>query len=624
MVANEEKLMLLKKHFGHDGFRKGQQELVDCALSGRDCVGIMPTGAGKSVCYQLPAIMADGITLVVTPLISLMKDQVDTLRQNGISGAFFNSSLTMTQMKLALQNARQGKYKLIYVAPERLDLDSFVEFARDSKVSMICVDEAHCVSQWGQDFRPSYLNIAQFIAKLPYRPVICAYTATATEFVREDIKKLLKLQNPFEIVTGFDRKNLYYEVKKPKDKFGAVLDYLSDSANAGKSGVIYCSTRDNVESVCQQLIDAKYNATRYHAGLSDNEKIRNQQDFSNDTKPIMVATNAFGMGIDKSNVSFVIHYNMPKNIESYYQEAGRAGRDGSNADCILLFSGKDIATNQFFIEHASDNNNLSKQEQEQVKQKDRERLRMMTNYCQTTDCLREYVLKYFKDNSDVTCGNCSNCLTTFDTVDITVQAQKVLSCISRMGEKYGILLLVDTLKGSINDKIKNFGLDKIKTYGAMSDMSTKKIREIVDFLIIREYIELTNTEYPTTKLTDKAADILFDGQKIQMKISNTVDVDDSDDDKKRSSNTRRNKKASQEVDNQELFEVLKKCRADIATQQKVKPYMVFSNATLIDMCQKMPKNDSEFLNVSGVGQFKYEKYGERFLHAIGDFLYNQK
>ena len=602
-------MVLLKQYFGHDRFRIGQEELIDCVLKGRDCIGIMPTGAGKSICYQLPAIMSNGITLVISPLISLMKDQVDALQSNGIASAFINSSLSYSQIHTVLQNARQGKYKIIYVAPERLDLESFVEFAKQCNLYMITIDEAHCVSQWGQDFRPSYLNIAEFIAKLPNRPIVSAYTATATEYVKEDIKKLLRLNNPFEIVTGFDRKNLYFGVQKPKNKYEAVIEYLRE--NKHKSGIIYCSTREVVEQVCEKLTTNGYSATRYHAGLDETERVQNQNDFLYDNKTIMVATNAFGMGIDKSNVSFVIHYNMPKNIESYYQEAGRAGRDGSNADCILLYSGKDVITNQFFIENTSENNPLSPQILEQVQQKDRERLRQMTNYCQTNDCLREYILKYFQDKAERRCGNCSNCLTSFETIEITEQAQKIMSCILRMGERFGVRVLIDTLRGSQYEKIRNFKLDQIKTYGIMAEVSTKRIKEIIDYLIIENYINLTNTEYPITKLTEKSKAVLYENEKLFMKVTNEVENNE------RPVKTY-NKKVEQ-VENQQLLVELKKLRVEIAKEQNVPAYVIFADTALVDMCKKMPTNEREFLNVSGVGKHKLEKYGEQFLSVIRQF-----
>ena len=397
------KNQILKQYFGHTDFRQGQAPLIDAILSGRDVFGIMPTGAGKSVCYQIPGLMLEGITLVVSPLISLMKDQVNALTQSGVKAAYLNSSLSRGQYSQVLHRAAKGDYKIIYVAPERLTTESFLQFARQAKIAMVTVDEAHCVSQWGQDFRPSYLQIIEFIHQLPERPIISAFTATATAEVREDVISILCLQDPLVITTGFDRENLYFEVQKPSRKFSALLDILNQ--NKGKSGIIYCSTRKTVEETCRELNNTGFSATRYHAGLSDEERRANQEDFLYDRKELMVATNAFGMGIDKSNVSFIVHYNMPKNLESYYQEAGRAGRDGNPACCILLYSGQDVRTNQFLIEKSTEaNRELTEEMRQVVREKDRERLKAMTFYCATTDCLREYILRYFGETAPNFCG----------------------------------------------------------------------------------------------------------------------------------------------------------------------------------------------------------------------------
>ncbi len=404
-----DKYGVLKQVFGYDSFRPGQEELVDSLLSGRDAMGIMPTGAGKSICFQVPGILLPGITLVVSPLISLMRDQVNALVQAGVRGAFLNSSLTPGQYRKALYNARQGVYKIIYVAPERLLTREFLDFAQSVPVSMVCIDEAHCVSQWGQDFRPGYLKISQFLESLPKRPVVAAFTATATRQVREDILKLVGLQNPKVVITGFNRKNLYFGVRKPRDKFRELLHILREEGD--KSGIVYCSTRKLVEEVCDKLKEAGYPAARYHAGLSDEEREQSQEDFLYDRKTVMVATNAFGMGIDKSNVSYVIHYNMPKDLESYYQEAGRAGRDGSPAKCILLYSGSDVRLNRFMIEKEKDNEELDEETAKQVREKELERLKLMTFYATSRRCLRQYQLRYFGETGIPDyCGNCSICL----------------------------------------------------------------------------------------------------------------------------------------------------------------------------------------------------------------------
>ena len=447
-----DKYDILKQFFGYTSFRDGQEEVVDALLSKRDVLGIMPTGAGKSLCYQIPAIMMSGITLVISPLISLMKDQVNALVQQGVSAAYLNRSLTATQYHKALANAANGKYNIIYVAPERLESNSFLRFALNANISLIAVDEAHCVSQWGQDFRPSYLNINKFISKLNYRPVIGAFTATATDEVKSDIIRLLQLNNPTVVTTGFDRPNLFFSVMRPKNKSETLLKLIRERNN--QSGIVYCSTRRKVEEVCDMLNQKGVQATRYHAGLDDSERVKNQDDFVFDRKSVMVATNAFGMGIDKSDVRFVIHYNMPKNIESYYQEAGRAGRDGEEADCILLYSKADVSTCRFFIENIEDNESLSTEQREFFKKREEERLKQMVFYCTTSDCLRGYMLKYFGDEHKESCGKCSNCLTEFETVDVTVEAQKILSCIIKTGQNYGVKMIIDVLRGVSSERIQ--------------------------------------------------------------------------------------------------------------------------------------------------------------------------
>ena len=402
------KYELLKEYFGYDSFREGQEQVIDSILGGRDVLGIMPTGAGKSVCYQIPALMLSGITLVISPLISLMQDQVAALNQMGIHAAYLNSSLTYNQYLTALKYARAGRYKIIYVAPERLETYEFLAFAMHAEISMISVDEAHCVSQWGQDFRPSYLRIVDFIDKLQKRPIVSAFTATATSDVRDDIIRILKLENPMMLTTGFNRSNLFFQTERPKDKFEALKGYMETFE--GQSGVIYCLTRKAVEEVCEKLVQAGYPATRYHAGLSPEERKENQDAFIYDEKPIMVATNAFGMGIDKSNVRYVIHYNMPKNMEGYYQEAGRAGRDGAPSRCILLYSPQDVAVNRYFIDNNNRNDELTEEEQEFIRKLDEKRLQQMVSYSLTKKCLRTFILNYFGEQGPANCGGCSNCL----------------------------------------------------------------------------------------------------------------------------------------------------------------------------------------------------------------------
>lgn len=599
-----DKFAVLKEFFGYSSFRNGQEDIIDNILSGHDVLGVMPTGAGKSLCYQVPALMLSGVTIVISPLISLMKDQVQALSQNNISAAFINSTLSYREVNNVFNSAVLGKYKIIYVAPERLGVPEFLELMDKIDVSMVAVDEAHCVSQWGQDFRPSYLEVCEFIRRFKRRPVVSAFTATATAEVKEDIVRLLKLNSPFVLTTGYNRSNLYFGVSHPKDKYEAVVKYLND--NKGKSGIIYCVSRKLVEEVSDKLVKDGFNATRYHAGLSDKERKKNQDDFIYDVKNVMVATNAFGMGIDKSNVSFVIHYNMPKDIESYYQEAGRAGRDGSPAECILLYGGQDVVTNSFLIEHSDENNTLTPAAQEEVKEKERERLKRMTFYCHTTDCLREYMIKYFGENTPNFCGNCSNCNSNFEEVDVTVEAQKILSCVYRMKERYGVKLVVDTLRGSESEKVLRLKLNSLSTYGIMKDVKEKRIRDIINFLTLNSYVFVTDSEYPVIKLGKKANDVLFHGEKLIMKMAREVEK------------PVKSEKKLADVD-EGLFRRLKELRTEIAKREKVPAFIVFSDAALIDMCRKKPKCDFDFLDVSGVGQAKLRRYGSEFIKSICEY-----
>ena len=599
----EPKLTILKEYFGHSAFRAGQNDIVDCLLSGRDALCVMPTGAGKSICYQVPALLFDGITIVVSPLISLMKDQVTSLVQAGVPAAFFNSSLTAAQYAKALQNAANGKYKLIYVAPERLLTQEFLSLCRERLISMVAVYEAHCVSQWGQDFRPSYLKIIEFITSLPVRPVVGAFTATATQEVKQDILKLLGLRDPLSVTTGFDRPNLFFSVLQPSSKDEKLLALLRERRD--KAGIVYCATRNSVEKVCSLLNRNGFSATRYHAGLSDAERKANQEDFVFDRKMIMVATNAFGMGIDKSNVGYVIHYNMPKNMESYYQEAGRAGRDGEEADCVLLYGGKDVHTNQFLIENSEANPELSPEEQSILREKDQERLKQMTYYCKTQDCLRSFILKYFGEKSANYCGKCSNCLTQYETVDITVDAQKILSCIIRTGQRFGKKIICDILRGSKNERLLRLGLDSQTTYGIMKDGTEKRLRDMIDFLDRKGYVITEGTEYPILKAAAKSSDILRGDVNLCMKLP-----------KQEKKETHAEEPT---VVNAALFTALKQLRNELAFREGVPAYMIFSNATLTDMSKKCPKTTEALLNVSGVGTVKLAKYGDKFLEVLRKF-----
>ena len=598
-----DKLSVLKDYFGHDSFRDGQEQIVDALLDGRDALCIMPTGAGKSMCYQIPALLFDGVTIVVSPLISLMKDQVGSLVQSGVPAAYINSSLSYPQFLRVLSNTEHGKYKIIYVAPERLLTDGFLDTCKKIKISMVAVDEAHCVSQWGQDFRPSYLKIVSFIKSLENRPIVGAFTATATNDVKEDIKKILRLENPFEITTGFDRPNLFFGVIKSSSKDEKLIDLIRERGD--RSGIVYCATRKNVESVCELLCDNGFSATRYHAGLDEYERRKNQEDFVFDRKNIMVATNAFGMGIDKSNVTYVIHYNMPKNIESYYQEAGRAGRDGGEADCILLYSPKDVRLNRFMIENSEGNDELTIEENEQIRERDFERLKHMTFYSTTNDCLRGFILRYFGGDKKAYCGKCSNCLSVHKLVDVTIDAQKIMSCIARTGQRYGKAVICDVLKGSKSEKILKAELNNQSTYGIMKEVTARHIFGTIDFLAEKEYISSEN-ETEVLKLLPKSRDVLFGRERLVMKkVENSEKVV---------------KTHRPEVPvNSDLLDALKALRKGIASKKSVPAYVIFTDATLIDMCKKCPETPDEMLEVSGVGRTKLEKFGKEFLEEIAKF-----
>ncbi len=614
-----DKYEILKRYFGYDTFRNAQETLIDNILEGKDTLGIMPTGAGKSLCYQIPALLMDGITLVISPLISLMKDQVGSLNQAGIHAAFLNSSLTVNQYYKALSFAKQGRYPIIYVAPERLVTEEFLDFALNSNIVMVAVDEAHCVSQWGQDFRPSYLKIVEFIKKLPKRPIVSAFTATATKEVRDDIIDILELQSPMVITTGFDRNNLYFGVMTVKDRYSAIKNYLK--IHNSDSGIIYCLTRKQVEEVCENLIKDGFLATRYHAGLSDEERRKNQDDFIYDRIPIMISTSAFGMGIDKSNVRFVLHYGMPKNIESYYQEAGRAGRDGEPAECILYYSSRDVITNQLFIDNNQDNIELDEVTRAIVKERDRERLKKMTFYCFTNECLRDYILKYFGEYGSNYCGNCSNCLTQFEQVDVTEIARALISCVESSRQRYGTTVIIDTVHGANTAKIKSYRMNENPYYSVLSKVPTYRIRQVLNYLQLEEYLFVTSDDYAVVKLGVKAKEI--DNKQIIMKLAK----ESSRETKEVKSKSKKSKAAilgkEQFTKNEEsLFEKLRVLRTEIAREEKVPPYIVFSDKTLTHMCIVKPKSKQEMLKVSGVGEFKFEKYGERFLSCIEKFESN--
>ena len=604
-----DKYTVLKRYFGHGEFRPGQEDLVDALLSRRDVLGVMPTGAGKSICYQLPALLLPGVTLVISPLISLMKDQVTALTQAGIPSAFINSTLSQEQYREVFRRARQGEYKLIYVAPERLPAPDFLRFAREAEVSLLAVDEAHCVSQWGQDFRPSYLKIAEFLEELPCRPPVGAFTATATDQVKEDIQRLLLLKDPLRITTGFDRPNLYFETVRPKSKEAYLKKFISD--RPGQSGIVYCATRKTVDGVCTALTADGFSATRYHAGLSEEERRHNQEDFVYDRARIMVATNAFGMGIDKSNVGFVVHYNMPKDLESYYQEAGRAGRDGAYAHCTLLFSESDVRTAKFLINNLSDSEELSEEEQKRLRQRDLRRLEEMTAYSKTTHCLRACLLRYFGEAAPNHCGKCGNCTGELERRDITVEAQKILSAVTRVDRQYrsglGIVLIVRMLRGSRDQRVLQLGLDRMPTYGIMSSVDRMQIRAYIDYLVEQDYLYLDGTDYPVLRTTQRAKQVLFYGEPViyvHRKQDKAIKVV--------------TERSGAPVDGG-LLNALRAVRTKLAATGGVPAYVVFSNAALADMAARQPVTMEEFMEISGVGAVKAKRYGEAFLKAIHDW-----
>lgn len=587
----------LKKYFGFDSFRKGQREIIEKILEGRDVLGVLPTGGGKSICYQLPALMKDGLTLVISPLISLMKDQVDALREDGIDASLINSSLDFETYIDTLNDVRKGKIKLLYISPERLDNEFFRDFLRDINLSFVAVDEAHCISQWGHDFRPSYKLIADLYNIIGPHIQIAAFTATATKEVRDDIINNLALKDPFVKVTGFDRPNLKFIVRKPKDKLRFLKAYLE--YRQGKSGIIYASTRNRVDKLQRYLAAAGLSVTKYHAGLSEAERKKAQEDFIFDKKDLVVATNAFGMGIDKSNVGFVIHYNMPKDMESYYQEAGRAGRDGEDADCILLYSAQDIIINKHLINQSS---NLA------YRKIQLEKLQTIINYVNTNKCLRAFILEYFGQDYKGDCDFCSNCLDDIKKEDKTIDAQKILSCIFRLDQKYGISTVVDCLKGSKNKNAREKGLENISTYGIMKEKSAEEIKDLIGVLIADGYIKVVGLDYPVLALTEKSKDILFSKVKFYARKTEV----------KKSVKHKEQDLGSQ--GDQALFDRLKKVRLDLSKLRKIPPFIIFSDQSLKDMAINKPKNEEEFLKIKGVGEKKLIQYGDIFIAEINDYL----
>lgn len=612
-----DKAEVLGQYFGHSSFRDGQAEIIDSILGGRDCLAVMPTGAGKSMCYQIPALMMSGVTVVISPLISLMKDQVQALLQSGVSALYINSTMTTEEYFSALEQISRGGAKLVYAAPERLESRRFIDVICRAGVSLVAVDEAHCVSHWGQDFRPSFLKISQFVGRLPRRPVLAAFTATATDIVKRDIVKLLGLADPFTITTGFDRKNLYFEVRSPIDKDAELLSIIRGSY--GGSCIVYCSTRRAVDSVCHFLNVNKISAACYHAGLSDEERHKAQDDFIYDRCSVIVATNAFGMGIDKSDVSLVVHYNMPKDLESYYQEAGRAGRDGSPARCILLYSYNDVRINNFLIEHSHENDaELSVKEAARLRERDRERLNQMTFYCTTNKCLRGFILGYFGDFAPSFCGNCSTCNANYDTEDITLDAQKILSCVFRLKQRERSAdpqLASCILCGLPHERIPAEGLESLSTYGIMRGAPQQSVLSEVKYLCGEGYLR-ERADTHLLELTELADEFIKKRGKLLMKVPKALG------EVKPAKTPAEHENAEQE--NAELMQLLKELRKRLAATLSVPAYVVFADTSLREMSVKQPVTIADFMKISGVGSRKAERYGSKFIQVILDYQKQQK
>ena len=600
-------LETLKRYFGYDSFRPGQEEIVSALLAGRDALAIMPTGAGKSLCYQVPALLLPGLTLVISQLISLMQDQVKGLNAAGIHAAFINSSLTETQIARALDLAAEGSYKLVYVAPERLESPVFRSFAAGADISMVTVDEAHCISQWGQDFRPSYLKILDFIDSLPRRPIVSAFTATATREVKDDIVCTLRLHDPKVLVTGFDRPNLYFQVERTRRKDDFVIQYLRD--HPGESGIIYCATRKNVDKLQELLTEYGFAATKYHAGLSAEARRKNQNDFIYDTAPVIVATNAFGMGIDKSNVRFVLHYNMPQSMENYYQEAGRAGRDGLPSQCVLLFSAQDVIINKFLLDK-KDFAEMDDEEADLLRQRDLQRLQTMERYCQTTECLRNYILAYFGEHPTAPCGNCGSCNNDFDEVDMTDAAKWMINCVAELRGRYGKAILFGTLQGANRARLRELGAERFKSYGRMKDTPRETLERLLAQLLEDGYLVQSDDQYAVLHIGDIAT--LKAGGQVLVKLPPQREPEQTRAPKPK----RRSPMDALTSAGLELFSQLRQLRFDTAQREGLPPYVVFGDKSLVDMCLRAPRRAEDMLGIYGMGERKYEKYGAAFFAVI--------
>jgi ATP-dependent DNA helicase RecQ len=583
----EKALPLLESYFGYRSFRPGQEYAIRTVLQGENTMCVLPTGGGKSICYQIPALILPGTTIVISPLISLMKDQVDALLQAGIPATFINSSITYSESNERMRDALQGKYKLIYVAPERLESPEFIENLERMEIPLIAVDEAHCISQWGHDFRPSYRHIQKMVQRLPQNPIVMALTATATPKVREDICYLLNIEENHSIITGFERENLSFSVIKGQDRFRYLMDYIKQNEN--EAGIIYAATRKNVDQLYDKLRKEKIHAARYHAGMGDAERNKEQERFLEDKATVMVATSAFGMGIDKSNIRYVVHYQLPKNMESYYQEAGRAGRDGLESECILLYSPQDVQIQRFLIDQSSDRGRMAQE---------LEKLQQMVDYCHTESCLQEFILKYFGEIDTDTCGRCGNCLDSRTSIEVTRESQIVLSCVIRMGQRFGKSITAQVLTGSRNKKVTELGFDRLSTYGMLRDRNAKEVSDFIEFLISQELIAIEQGAYPTLYVSAKGKDILLGKQQVFRRETAQVKQVRKDD---------------------PLFEILRSVRKNIAETENVPPFVIFSDAALRDMCAKQPRSSEAFLEVSGVGENKLKKYGLEFIQAIRDF-----